>query len=273
VLVGSSHLLALISAATTIAGEPAPDDETPTDFMWTERGVTSRRFALGEGDAQVRLRFHLLGGAAPSLCKQLADGTTVVRDRYRDLLAGEPPELLVSTLGGNEHSIFSLYEHPVPFDVLAGADDPGVGGDGPPRQIVPLEVVRRELRDRAEGLVRSCAALAALLPTTEVVQVMPPPPIADEAQIRRRPEVFVQVVEQFGVAPAPLRRKIYEIHEATLRDALSGVGVRLLSAPSDACDDGYLAEPYWREATHANTAYGRLVLEQLGLAGQRIGTA
>ena len=83
----------------------------------------------------------------------------------------------------------------------------------------------------------------------------------------------MQVVEQFGVAPAPLRRKIYEIYEATLRDALADVGVRLLSAPAEACDDGYLAEPYWREATHANAAYGRLVLEQLDLAGQRVGPA
>ena len=94
----------------------------------------------------------------------------------------------------------------------------------PPRQIVPLEVVRRELRERTEGLVGSCTALASLLPHSEVVQVMPPPPIADEAQIRRRPEVFVQVVEQFGVAPAALRRKIYEIYEETLRDALSHGG-------------------------------------------------
>lgn len=267
--IGNSHLLAVLDAALRLGG--AAGEEARADPMWLSAGLHAYDIEL-PGPEPASARFILVGGVAPPLVRVDAFGLFSVRRRYLGELDDGVAHLdgrvdqVVSCFFGNEHSIFSLMEHPVPFDVFVGEADMRVDPEGPPRQVVPLDVLRRELATRANPTVLYCEILRSVFPEADVVHVMPPPPISDEEHIRARPELFVQLIEQYGVAPAALRRKVYELYADVLCDALTPSGVRLLPAPEDALDHGFLRRDLWMESTHANHGYGRLVLEQLGAA-------
>jgi hypothetical protein len=274
VFVGNSHLLALFEAALSLNG--AVNDRTSIESMWRSRDLQARTVEL-PGPQPARVSFVLVGGLAPPFVRfdpsafLRIEPASLFTPRRRYLRAIDEAvadldgrvDQVVSCFLGNEHTIFSLMEHPVPFDVLVDDADAGVAPEGPLRQIVPLDAMRRELAARANPTVLSCGILRARFPETDVVHVMPPPPIPDEEQIRARPEVFGNVIKRFGLAPAALRRKIYVLYTDALEEALGACGVRLLTAPECAMTDGYLKPEFWMEATHANHHYGRLVLEQL----------
>jgi hypothetical protein len=148
---------------------------------------------------------------------------------------------------------------------LIAADAARAPGTPGPRQVVPLEVLRRELDGRSNATVLTCDVLKARFPSAEMVHVLSPPPIPDEAQIQADPEVFVNLLARYGLAPAPLRRKIYRVYGEVLEERLAEIGVRLLGPPDGTVDDGYLREDLWVGATHAGPEYGRLVLEAVGV--------
>jgi hypothetical protein len=289
-LIGNSHLVSVLDAALRLSGvavEPGRMSE-----LWRTGELESYDLTL-PGREPVRARFIVVGGLAPPLVR--IDGDAFMRidphalvsvpKRYLRALDDGVSDLegrvdqVVSCFLGSEHSIFSLIEHPTPFDVLLDGADLGVAPEGPPRQIVPLEVVRRELATRAKPTVTYCEILRSRFPEQDVVHLMPPPPIPDDEQVRLRPKggaveglegvvqaVYAQLIEEFGVAPAALRRKVYLLFTDVLRAELGPRGVRLLTAPETAVADGFLKPEFWMEATHANHGYGRLVLEQLGAA-------
>jgi hypothetical protein len=262
--IGNSHLRSILDAAHLLSGSTV--EPIAMEDMW-RIGVRAFGLRLDE-PAPIQAWFLLLGAAAPPVVRFGAGYGVAVRTRYREAFdeavaqLGGAPDGIVSCFGGNEHSIFSLIEHPVPFDVLVDASDRGTAS-ATPRQIVPVDVVRRELRDRVRPSALHCRLLQARFPDCEVVHVMPPPPIEDDEHIRREPEVYVQVIQMYGLAPAPLRRKVYRLYAGVVHDELAPLGVRVLAPPAAAMDDGYLAPDYWMQATHANDRYGRLVLEQL----------
>ena len=275
-LVGNSHLFCVLDAAMRLSG--AASEEKRTESIW-RTDIQTHDIEL-PGPPPVRARFILAGGVAPhfisldpyAFMRIDAGGILSVRRRYLDALDDGVTHLdgrvdqVVSCFRGNEQTIFSLMEHATPFDVLVDRADVAATSSGPPRQIVPVELVRRELGARAYPTVFYCRMLRSLFAEQDVAHVVSPPPIADEGYIRERSEVFARVIEEFGLAPAALRRKVYRLYVDVLQAGLRGSGVRLLTAPEASSVDGYLKAEFWSEATHANHRYGRLVLEQLGVA-------
>lgn len=273
--IGNSHLIALIDAAKrhdAANHAVASDVRQESDFAWRSTAFRRYDFNLTPpiDESRARLRFILLGGAAPALFQVNASGQLALAKAFVDELddgaarLGGRPEQVVSYLNGNEHSIFAMVEHPVPFDFHLDASDlPCMAGDAP-RQVIPLSVMRRELVARAKPTILYCQVLKKMFPASDVVHVMPPPPIADEAQLRSNPEIFAQHFARFGLALPALRLKVYMLYVQVLTEALADVGVRALTAPDEAQADGFLREPFWMEATHANHRFGELVLHELG---------
>lgn len=262
--VGNSHLVALLQAAREAAGETRAPAET--SFLWSSDEIRRERVSIDRRGGAVHLDFALLDGAS---WLRFAEGPVdhpTVSPAYAEPLrelAGGGVDQIVSCLYGNEHSVFSVFEHEVPFDFALeglGVEEEADGG----RQIVPKEVVRRELAARLAPLIGSCLALRRLFPDVPMSHVMSPPPVADSDLIRQRPEALAVVIEARDVAPGALRLKTYRLAEEILSEALEGSGVRVLSAPTAALQDGYLAEECWMASVHANASYGALVLDQLG---------
>lgn len=259
-ILGDSHLVALLDAARelgTARQVPAED------------GLFSvHEFVLEAQQAHLVFMMPLAG--APSLVmKYDREGFSMspaYASQLRAALAllGPGPVTICSVFFGNEHSAFSIADHPVPFDFLRTPDD--VPCPAPvPRQIVPLAVIERKMADLAWRPEVYCRVLKLAFAGQRVLHVLPPPPIEDEAQVKGDPEIFGPLFERYPVAPALLRLKVYSVYCRVVEERLRAVGVDIIGAPAAACDNGYLARPYWREATHANGPYGTLILQALGV--------
>lgn len=265
--VGHSHILALVDAARERAAQLGGSSSSG-------RSQDGAYLRFDIRLPHTHLVCLMLAVAGPALAEQIngeARGYPPAADELRHALdtLGGYPEQLVSCLFGSEHSAFALIDHPIPIDFLESPDDPGSVPFIPgtqPRQVVPRSVMERVMNDYGSHTVVNAMMLQRLLPDTPMAHVLPPPPIADAAHIRSDPEVFAPLIGRYGVAPAPLRRKSYRLFCELLRPRLAAAGIVVLDAPPQAVDDGYLAAPYWQGATHGNTAYGHLILDQLGIA-------
>lgn len=257
-LLGDSHLVSVLDAARALA---------PGGMREHEGGPFSVHELALPGS---RLVFVMPAAGAPPLVHKYDSEGFAMSAEYAAVLRQAlallgPGKLTVcSYFFGNEHSAFSIAEHPVPFDVLLGPDDAPCPGDAP-RQIVPLSVIERKMADLSWRPEVYCRVLKLALAGPRIVHILPPPPIADEAQVRGDPEIFGQLFARYPVAAAPLRRKIYQVYCRVLGARMQAAGVEVIGVPPAAVEDGYLARPYWREATHANQAYGHLLLQMLGI--------
>lgn len=172
-------------------------------------------------------------------------------------------DLVVSLIGGNQHSSFSLIQHEQPFRI-AHADGYLPDGELP---ILPRATVRahfeRGLRGNDAKRVKQIAASGC----HRTVHLSPPPPKEDEAHIMKRFETdFARKgLAEKGLSPAQLRQQIWELQNEVMGDILAEDGITLLSPPSGTVtEDGFLHSNYYaNDATHANVAYGEKVLEQI----------
>ena len=176
-----------------------------------------------------------------------------------------PQDILVSAVGGNQHAVYSTIQHPVPFDFNFPEDVATPGGEGV--EVIPFGPLYDHFE---EGLRKGDGAtLAALKGATRarVVHLMAPPPKRDGAFIQRNHDTHfaAEGIDDLGVSSAALRMKFWKLQNRALARICADLWIELLAPPADACDDeGFLAEPFYaRDATHANAAYGELVIGQL----------
>jgi hypothetical protein len=185
-------------------------------------------------------------------------GDTSFED-FLELAAGLGPEdVVLSMIGGNQHSVFSLIQHPQPFDFFIAhvAADPGM-------EIIPYraleEVFARGLR-RGDG-----QSLEALRNATSarVVHVIPPPPKGDNAFITQYHESnFARDLPSLGVSSPELRLKFWQLQTRVLEQLCAELGVEVMLPPRRTVDEeGFLRSEYYaQDATHGNWRYGERVL-------------
>jgi len=175
--------------------------------------------------------------------------------------AGQPGDVLISMIGGNEHTQ-SLVQHPQPYDFdLPSRRELGML---PGRQPVPLAAVKAQLAEAMNPTLSALAVLRRVLPGMRLIHVAPPPPIGSEATILAAPEIFEAELRRFGISPLNLRLKYYSLFHELLRPVLDGYDIELLPPPAAALrPDGALADGFTHGCTHGNLAYGELVLQQL----------
>jgi hypothetical protein len=174
-------------------------------------------------------------------------------------------DVIISMIGGNQHAVFSTIQHPNAFDLLEpGAGAESLRGDA---QIVPYRAIAsfighgiRNGRDgKAIGAIRAAT-------TAKMVHIISPPPKRDSDFIRSYHETrFKAEIAELGVSPPELRMKIWRMQHRLTREFCEELGVIPMDPPATALDaDGYLLPEYYaRDATHANRAYGLLLLEEL----------
>jgi hypothetical protein len=178
-------------------------------------------------------------------------------------LAGN--DMLVSAIGGNQHNVLGLVQHPTPFDMFDGAEQTATTQQGvacvPYRALWDLFETRLRTRDGPRFAELRHAAKC------RVYHLAPPPPKSDEAHILERHETDFDrfgIVEK-GVSPAALRLKLWKLHQLVLQHLCTESDIVLVSPPSEGFSpDGFLKREYYAgDATHANAEYGVLVLNHL----------
>lgn len=176
----------------------------------------------------------------------------------------EADDVLVSTIGGNQHQVFGLIQHPRPFDFhLPGSDLPMQ----PESEVIPYrmmwDVFAGGLRGRDGTQMRHLREAASC----RMIHLTPPPPKEDEAHILRRFEAhFAKAgLAEHGVTAAPVRLKLWMVQVAALEDLCAELGVTLLPPPPGTQTEAGFLRPefYADDATHANVDYGLLVIRQV----------
>lgn len=169
------------------------------------------------------------------------------------------PSGLVLAFGGTEHNIVGLIEAEPKFDFHW----PPFEDFDPGRQVLPASCLELVLSTRIRGGVER-ALLARAAFDCPAFALAPPPPFREIDEKTKLPSAFDGLLEA-GITPAPIRRKLYDMQCAMMRQAYAEHGIPLIDAPASAVDqDGYLHRHLWgRDPTHGNHRYGSLLLAHL----------
>lgn len=168
--------------------------------------------------------------------------------------------LVLSVVGGSAHTVLGMVEHPRPFDFVLPSD-PSLPVDES-REIVPAEAVRAKLKDIASPFLAKLPALLSV--AGRVLQLEPPPPLADEVRIAQNVPWDFFPGQPHAIAPKWFRYKLWRMHGEVIRAACAALDIPYIPAPQPAMDsEGFLATEYDEDGAHANAAYGLLVLETL----------
>ncbi|MCA3242662.1 MAG: hypothetical protein ING89_15320 [Rubrivivax sp.] len=172
-------------------------------------------------------------------------------------------DLFVLSIFGAFHNIYGLLRHQQPFWLApesgAAPEDVPQGSELMPRRVAEAWFRAASLGNRrVDGLLKRCSARRCHL--------MTPPPKGDNAYIAERTKKYRErVLDDHSISDPVQRLRLWSVERRALAEALRPAGVDLVDPPDAAIDArGFLRrEHYGSDATHANAAYGRLVLEQL----------
>jgi hypothetical protein len=182
-------------------------------------------------------------------------------DQTKSLIAGSTGPIY-SFIGSVKHVQLGLRQLDDPsspaFDFVL-PEAPGLGLD-PNAEVIPAnavrEVVRREFKTRLKTLRR----LTGVAPG-RVVQFAPPPPVSDRWL---EPLLEKNSVKATTLPNRLLRWKLWRLTVDIFRQHTTEFGARFIDCPPEALDpDGFMRDELVRNATHGNTAFGALVLDQI----------
>jgi hypothetical protein len=190
-----------------------------------------------------------------------------------DLLRDAQPDVILLSLGGNEHVGRSIVQSCGPVDFLLGEDLSLPLAEG--AAIVMEAGVRAMLRG---DLSESFDFLAALRRTTAapIFCFEPPPPLPDE-QVKAYPkEFFRRAVDAELLSPEAFRYKVWRAQSAVYREACAAHDATFVPVPSRfIVPPGVLAREAWgADATHANDAFGgEMIREAFAMMETRMSAA
>lgn len=236
-VLGDSHTLALSRARKARAGrEPKPDD-----VQFDIHRLAKRKRAISVGDL----------------------GLAEACERARQL---QPDDVMAISIAGTLHNVLGLLQHDQPFDSFTRGETttPAEG-----RVVVP----ENALWDMFKGMTDPTKKIVALRGNARclVYHLATPPPKEDGEFITARVARYRdRLVAEAGVNPAATRLKLWKLEMRVVTQLCAEWGMHLVHPPAEAqTPEGFLKPEYYGDdATHANTAYGELVLRQLEALAQ-----
>lgn len=246
-VVGDSHYASIALAAQATLPQRTAGAGTDVWFFDTWKYGLTYPFTVVEGDEWV---------VNPDL-------TATMRE-----IAGEyEAAYLFTVLGGGHHHAMTLIEGDHPFDVIVPSRP-----DLPLRRDVPL-VSARMVQDIFLQMIALPFMMMACFrrgfPDLPYEQIECPSANGDDAFVREHLDQFFrdhypdEALER--IAPRSLRLKAWLLQSDMYERKCEELGIGYVHAPAPSLDtDGYLKPEYHgSDGTHANAAYGRLVLDQL----------
>jgi hypothetical protein len=156
---------------------------------------------------------------------------------------------ICSFIGGRYPMALTLHRHPRPFDLVL-REQPELPIE-PEAEIVPVEAMRAVLE---KGAQQSLQMLEKIVEAAKgnVYHFESPPPVGESSMLK------------MGSAQPFVRYKLWRLHSEIVREYSERVGAQFVPRPDKAVDDsGFLRPEYCLTSTHANAAYGALILEQI----------
>lgn len=199
-------------------------------------------------------RFHVVNLA--SFFDPVNRRNKVLKPELKELFA---PDRVFCSFGGSEHNVFGLLEAPIKFDFMLPHNDEVLAD----RELVSYGLIWATLSAAMKRRLTQIVELRDMFDVS-VTHICTPPPFREIAKGGVLPRVFHDKMH-LGVSPASLRKKIYFTHSAIARHFCAEHGIAFRDPPQAASDsDGYLKPQYCSaDPTHANAAYGQLVLDDI----------
>jgi hypothetical protein len=166
----------------------------------------------------------------------------------------------VSVLGGNGHILLSLSRHPRPFDVVLPEqpDLPLEAG----AEVLPFSYLAKTLLPFMLPYVWQLLSLRQAV-GVRIYHLEPPPPCGDDDYMKTHLGSYIP--DPSNIISRYLRLKMWRLHSQLLADICTKNDIAFLAAPKEGMDaEGFLkGEGYGGDATHANSWYGELLVNQL----------
>lgn len=168
-------------------------------------------------------------------------------------------EIVAILVLGAAHNKYGLLEHEQPFDVLS----PGGENNKPSKEL--LFIPYNAVWDMLETDIKKNKTIQNIKKASRcrVIHISTPPPKEDNDFIKNSTNKLRG--DGISISSASVRLKLWNLEMNVIRHVCNEWGIQFLPAPESAMTpDGYLKPEYYGiDATHANTAYGELVLRQL----------
>lgn len=186
----------------------------------------------------------------------------MIADARKRVQALGEDAIVAFTIVGTQHNIVGLIQHEIPFSF-----DPS---DVDAKALIPYKLIYEHMVEYAR--TNRSVPVFRRLTKARVYHISTPPPKEDEAFIRARMGRYRGIsLADAPLNPPSVRLRLWEIEMDALQQVCAEWGVGFLPAPASArTQEGFLKpELYAADGTHANSAYGALVLKQLaGLVDQ-----
>lgn len=165
--------------------------------------------------------------------------------------------LFVAMFGGNAHNAVGIFEHALDYDFWIWGEP-----HDPSRYVITAGMMRDIILNEAAAALEHISLLRKARPQP-IIAMCSPPPIMDNEYIATHLGPGLRHLKPDGIIARPeLRRKLWLLHTEIFRTHCSSVGVPFLPPPPETMTDaGFLRPEYWADATHANEAYGALLIE------------
>jgi hypothetical protein len=170
--------------------------------------------------------------------------------------------MMVISIAGGLHNVVGLLRHEKPFDVFTRGEETMTLAEG--CVVVPENV----LWDVFKVMTETNKKIAALRNKARcrLYHLATPPPKEDGGFITARIGRYRdRLVAEAGLNHAATRLKLWKLEMRVLAHLCAHWSMQLLLPPAEAqTTEGFLKSEYYADdATHANAAYGELVLRQL----------
>ena len=170
---------------------------------------------------------------------------------------------IFSMVGGNAHNNFGIIQRGPAMDFDHPRHLHLVNNSTATR--LPYQLVRDAIEQRAGVWPAVFTALCQLAPG-RVVHFESPPPISNEEYLsaRLKNKFKARGIDNIKVNSATLRYKFWQTNSDIYRELCDKYEQVFVPSPEAAqTPTGFLAHDYWSDPTHANQAYGELILQRM----------
>ena len=173
-------------------------------------------------------------------------------EAYWSALADQAPGNAIALLWeGNQHNSLFFVEQPIPFDFVPRALQHLPVEDG--AWLVPESLVREKLQSAVGNLQELLENLKAAANCQVALVGTPPPPLIPAGHNGVR------------ITASNVRLKLWYVLTEIMEEQAEVAGVAFIPIPGGVTDEaGFLKREFWmNDSTHANPAYGRIMLSHI----------
>ncbi len=181
--------------------------------------------------------------------------------RLCQIIEDERPDLVVLSVGGNEHIALSVTQPAERFDFILGAEPDLEVERG--ATLLPEAAIRETLREK---MVPTLSVIEAIRDEIDrpLVCLEPPPPLPNSQILAFPQEFFRKSFDQRKLSSELFRYKMWRTQSALYREICARCDIMFApAAPEFIEPPGVLARAAWGgDASHANALFGRRMIER-----------